>query len=193
MLSPRNGKVRSPGLRLAHNTIETIVVSSYISGTDNLALSNPEEISEGENLGADVDDCMRRLAFSSRVSDSHSRVVTDKGDGISRRAECNTLDPACRKSARWLYCDRRTREINIPAVWFKNSPQMVLNGRRSPQTEGAGLSSTPLMKALRTRAWPSVLPKATKTLLGCQATLVTVLRSGFFKCFETHQSFSSSK
>lgn len=168
-------------------------VSSYITGTDNLAFSDPEEICKGKDLGADVDDCMRRLAFSSRVSNSHSRVVTDKGNGISGRAEGNTLDPACKVLACHILPMRRARGVNIPAVWFKNSPQMVLKGKRSPQTEGAGLSSTPLMKALRTRAWPSVLPKATKTLLGCQATLVTVLRRGFFRCLDTHQSFSSSK
>jgi hypothetical protein len=105
MLSPRNGKVRSPGLRLAHNTIETIVVSSYISGTNNLALGNPKKIGEGEDLGADVDDCMRRLAFSSRVSDSHSRVMTDKGNGISRGTEGNTLDPPYRMLACCLATD----------------------------------------------------------------------------------------
>ena len=48
-------------------------------------------------MGADVDDCMRRLAFSSGVSNSHGRVVTDEGDGISRGAESNTLDPAYNK------------------------------------------------------------------------------------------------
>lgn len=134
--------------------METMVVSSYISGANNLALRNPEEIGEGKDLGANVDDCMRRLAFSSRVSDSHSRVMTDKGNGISRGTEGNTLDPTYRlyMLAGCPYCRVLARGSNIPAVWFKNSPQMVLNGRRSPQTEGAGLSSTPLMKALRTRA-----------------------------------------
>ena len=81
---------------------------SYIAGTNNLAFSDPEEIGKGKDLGADVDDCMRRLAFSSRVSNSHGRVVTDEGDGISRRAEGNTLDPACMLLAFCLLCNRWT-------------------------------------------------------------------------------------
>jgi len=95
MPSPRNGKVRNPELKLAYNTSKTVVVSSYIAGTNNLALGDPEEVGKGKDLGADVDNCMRRLALSSRVSNSHSRVVTDKGNGISGGTEGNTLDPSC--------------------------------------------------------------------------------------------------
>lgn len=82
---------------LAYEIIEVIDVFPYVAGTNNLALGDPEKIGEGKNLGADVDDCMRRLAFSSGVSNSHGRVVTDEGDGISRGAESNTLDPAYNK------------------------------------------------------------------------------------------------
>lgn len=80
-----------------------------------------------------------------------------------------------------------------PAESFKNSPQIVLNGRRSPQALGSGRVSTPLMKLDKTRAWESVEPAARSTEFGCQASVVMVLRIGFFRCFEIHQSFSSSK
>ena len=80
-----------------------------------------------------------------------------------------------------------------PAELFKYSPHTVLNGRRSPHTLPSGLSSTPLMKLEKTLACASVDPAPSSTELGCQATVVMVLRIGFFKCFETHQSFSSSK
>jgi hypothetical protein len=49
------------------------------------------------------------------------------------------------------------------------------------------------MKLEKTLAWASVEPAASSTELGCHATVVMVLRMGFFRCFETHQSFSSSK
>jgi hypothetical protein len=78
------------------NNIKVKAVFSYIAGTDNLALRDPQKIGEGKDLGADVDDCMWRLAFSSGVSNSHGRVVTNKGNGITRGAEGNTLDPAYR-------------------------------------------------------------------------------------------------
>lgn len=80
-----------------------------------------------------------------------------------------------------------------PALSLRYSPQTVLKGSRSPHTLGSGRSSTPLMKPEKTRAWLSVLPAAKRTELGCQETVVMVLRMGFFRCLLTHQSFSSSK
>jgi hypothetical protein len=80
-----------------------------------------------------------------------------------------------------------------PAVLFKNSPQTVLNGRRSPQALGSGRASTPLMKLEKTRACPSVDPAASSTEFGCQATEVMVDRIGFLRCLDTHQLSSSSK
>jgi hypothetical protein len=49
------------------------------------------------------------------------------------------------------------------------------------------------MKLEKTLAWASVEPAASKTELGCHDTAVMVLRIGFLRCLETHQSFSSSK
>ena len=80
-----------------------------------------------------------------------------------------------------------------PAELFRYSPQTVLKGSLSPQTLLSGLASTPLMKLENTRACASVDPAARRTELGCQATVVMVLRIGFLRCLDTHQSFSSSK
>lgn len=49
------------------------------------------------------------------------------------------------------------------------------------------------MNAEKTRALASAEPAASKTLFGCQSIDKTVDRSGFFKCLEVHQLFSSSK
>ena len=80
-----------------------------------------------------------------------------------------------------------------PAELLRYSPQTVLNGNLSPQTLLSGLSSTPLMKLENTLAWASVDPAARRTEFGCQDRVVIVLRMGFLRCLDTHQSFSSSK
>ena len=95
--------------------------------------------------------------------------------------------------ARAFPLGEKATECTQPAELFKYSPQTVLKGRRSPQTLGSGRASIPLMKLEKTLACASVEPAASKTEFGCQLTVVMVLRIGFFKCFETHQSFSSSK
>ena len=80
-----------------------------------------------------------------------------------------------------------------PAESFRYSPQTVLKGNLSPHTLLSGLASIPLIKPEKTLACESVEPAAINTELGCHAKDVTVLRIGFFKCLDTHQSFSSSK
>lgn len=80
-----------------------------------------------------------------------------------------------------------------PPAGVAHSPHTVPNGRRSPQTVGGGLASTPLIKALKTRARMSAQPAAISTLLGCQSRERTVLRRGRLMCLATHQSLSSSK
>jgi hypothetical protein len=49
------------------------------------------------------------------------------------------------------------------------------------------------MKLEKTLACESVDPAARRTEFGCQAIVVMVLRIGFLRCLEIHQSFSSSK
>jgi hypothetical protein len=100
---------------------------------------------------------------------------------------------SCPEKARALPLGEKQTPWIQPAVSFRYSPQMVLKGRRSPQALGSGRWSMPLMKLEKTRAWESVDPAARSTELGCQARVVMVLRMGFFKCLEIHQSFSSSK
>jgi hypothetical protein len=48
------------------------------------------------------------------------------------------------------------------------------------------------MNAENTLAFMSAAPAAKSTLFGCQSMARTVERSGFLRCFETHQLFSSS-
>ena len=100
---------------------------------------------------------------------------------------------SCATNASALPLGENATPWTQPAALFKNSPHTVPKGRRSPHTPGSGRSSTPLMKAEKTRACASVEPAARSTELGCQASAVTVLRIGFFRCLETHQSFSDSK
>src|SRR5690554_5454430 len=100
---------------------------------------------------------------------------------------------SCAAKARESPLGENDTECTHPAELFRNSPQTVLKGSLSPQTPGAGRASLPLMKVEKTRAWTSVEPAARRTELGCQATEVMVLRMGFLRCFDTHQSFSSSK
>ena len=95
-----------------------------------------------------------------------------------------------------------------PPVGPVYSPQTVLNGSFSPQTDAAGLRhiregsaetlithllSTSLMYAEKTRAFMSALPAARRTLLGCQSMESTVDLMGFLSSLETHQSPSGSK
>lgn len=71
---------------------------SYISSTNDLTLSNPEEISKGQDLSTNVDDSVGRLTFSGGIGDSHGRVVTDESHGISGGTEGDALDPACEET-----------------------------------------------------------------------------------------------
>ncbi len=100
---------------------------------------------------------------------------------------------SCAVKAKALPLGEKAQPCTHPAELFTYSPQTVLKGRRSPHTLLSGLSSTPLMKLENTLACASVDPAARRTEFGCQATVVMVLRMGFFKCLDTHQSFSSSK
>jgi hypothetical protein len=53
-------------------------------------------------------------------------------------------------------------------------------------------ASTPLINAENTLALPSAPPAASNTPFGCQSMDKTVDLSGFFKCLDVHQLFSSS-
>lgn len=100
---------------------------------------------------------------------------------------------SCAVNARAFPLGEKAHPWIHPAELLRYSPHTVLNGSRSPHTLLSGLASTPFIKLEKTLACASVDPAASSTEFGCQATVVMVLRIGFFKCLETHQSFSSSK
>lgn len=102
------------------------------------------------------------------------------------------------QNATWLPEGEKETECTQPLVGY--SAHKVPNGSFSPQTgfdalflDMDYLESIPLIQPLKTRAVMSLHPAAKIMFSGCQSTLNTVLRIGFFKCFETHQLCSSSK
>lgn len=59
---------------------------------------------------------------------------------------------SCATNANAFPLGEKAQPCTHAAVLFKNSPQTVLNGKRSPHTLGSGRASTPLTKLLKTRA-----------------------------------------
>ena len=134
--------------------------------------------------------------FQTRLRKGRScvlRLTTALGGSSGPLGYTTVILLSCAVNARALPLGEKAQPCTQPAELFKNSPHTVLKGSLSPQTVLSGLASTPLMKLEKTLACASVDPAARRTELGCHATVVMVLRMGFFRCFDTHQSFSSSK
>ena len=61
---------------------------------------------------------------------------------------------SCPVKARTFPLGEKAHECTQPPALFKYSPQTVLNGRRSPHTDGSGRSSTPTFPRIRPRWLP---------------------------------------